>query len=205
MTLARESAYALDVIYEIVVDVGETANKCTIAPLAPRTDFRLFPVHGEGALGPLSAPILLHHEGQCLTTLASLPRPIPALASVDCVWRRLPRLLERIGWVGEKKPILAKIPDGFKTVYPRVGSSRTDPGGGLATIEAIFIASAILGRYDATLLSHYYFAQPFIDLNTRRFLELGIQEVLTPGQLPATPPRARDSLARRRNRGRLGK
>jgi hypothetical protein len=37
-------------IYEIILDAGETANKCTIAPLAHRPDFRLFPVFGEGPL-----------------------------------------------------------------------------------------------------------------------------------------------------------
>jgi len=188
------------VIYEIIVDAGETANKCTILPLAARNDFRLFRVHGEGPLGPLTAPLLLHHEGQCLSELRG--GGISTVASVDCVWRRLPRLLARIEW--SQPPRLVKIPDGFKTAYPRVGSAKTDPTGGLATIEALFIAAALLGNYDPTLLAKYYFAHRFLEINTERFLELSVNEVTRPNQLPE-PFRARDSNTRRHFRGRAGK
>lgn len=191
-------------IYEIVVDSGETPNKCTITPLAYRTDFRLFPVYGEGSLGPLCASILLHHEGQCLTTLKGAD-PVGALACIDCVWRRLPRLCERIRWKNDQPPARAKIPEGFKTVYPRVGRPNSDPDNGLATIEAIFIASAILGHWDLTLLSKYYYGRRFVEVNTDRFLELGIQPTLHSSELPVIAPRARDSLSRRRNRGRVPK
>lgn len=188
-------------IYEIVVDRGETPNKCTIAPLASRPDFRLFPVFGEGPLGPLSAPILLHHEGVCLTTLRSKTDVLPALACIDCVWRRLPFLMERTRWVDDKAPVLARIPDGFSTVYPRVGSAYSDPQGGLATIEAIFVAAAILGNYDPTLLSKYYFGRRFIETNAKRFLELGIDQVQDPDLLPLPPVPERNSMTRRKNRG----
>ena len=190
-------------IYEIVVDTGETPNKCTIAPLAYRGDFRLFPVFGEGRLGPLSSPILLHHEGECLNELKLAN--VSGLASVDCVWRRVSRLVSRIDWTNGLPPILAKIPPGFKTVYPRVGRPDTDPTGGLATIEAIFIAAAMLGCWDASLLSHYYFGRLFILENTERFLELGITEAGQPDKFPRAVPRARDSNSRRRNRGRIPK
>jgi pre-rRNA-processing protein TSR3 len=192
-------------IYEIIVDIGETPNKCTIAPLKFRPDFRLFPVFGEGPLGPLSAPLLLHHEGECLTQWGATREPVPALASVDCVWRRLPKLMGRIHWINKKAPVLARIPPGFKTVYPRVGRPNADPENGLATIEAIFVASAILGRWDPTLLSKYYFGRRFIEENAPRFLELGISPVVPPDLFPMEMARTRDSLTRRRNRGRLPK
>lgn len=68
--------------YEIVLDHGETMNKCTVTPLRDRSDFRFFPVFGEGRVGPLSAPLLLHHEGECLTMLRDrFPTP-PDLACV---------------------------------------------------------------------------------------------------------------------------
>lgn len=190
-------------IYEIIVDSGETANKCTIAPLASRTDFHLFRVKGDGPLGPLSAPVLLHHEGQCLTTLRETVSPVPALASVDCVWRRLPKLLNRIEWKDGKQPALAKIPEGFRTVYPRVGANGTDPQGGLATIEALFVAAALLGNYDPTLLSQYHFARRFIELNVSRFFELGVES--NPEAFPLVPSPARNAMSRRQNRGRAGK
>lgn len=188
--------------YEIIVDSGETPNKCTIAPLSDRPDFHLFPVFGEGKLGPLSAPILLHHEGVCLSSLSRHAKPVAALASIDCVWRRLPRILGRIQWANQT-PVLARIPTGFKTAYPRVGQPNRDPTGGLATIEAIFIAAAFFGRWDPTLLSKYYFAHRFIRFNEQRFLDLGIRPTICLEEFSRPVPRARDSYSRRRERGRL--
>lgn len=185
-------------LYEIILDIGETGNKCTIAPLAGREDFRLFPVLGEeGPLGPLSAPVLLHHEGECLTRLP--PQATPALASIDCIWRRLPKLLDRVVWAAP--PVLAKIPPGFVTAYPRVG--RDDPNGGLATIEALFTAAALLGNWDPTLFSQYYFGRRYVELNAERFCELGVKEAGQPELWPKPVLPARDAWSRRRNRGRL--
>jgi hypothetical protein len=128
---------------------------------------------------------------------------VTALASVDCVWRRLPNLVRRISWQDGKAPVLAKIPPGFRTAYPRVGAHLPDPEGGLATIEAIFIASALLGRWDVSLLSRYYFGRRFIERNVERFLELGISEAGKPEHLPSGPSLERNALSRRRNRGRM--
>lgn len=187
--------------YEIVVDSGETANKCTIAPLSYRKDFSLIPVFGEGPLGPLTAPLLLHHEGECLTKLKPFLVEVSALACIDSVWRRLPKILPRLAWEKEKA-VLVKIPDGFQTAYPRVGLPHQDPSGGLATIEALFIAASLLGNWDVSLLSHYFFSQKFVALNTARFLELGVSQAAIPELLPGSPLHVRNALSRRRNRGR---
>jgi len=184
-------------LYEVILDTGETPNKCTIAPLAHRPDFRLFPVKGGGVLGPLISPVLLHHQGRCLTELRNTLGPISGIATVDCVWRRLDDLIGRIK--GEL-PILARIPDGFVTAYPRRSVNNTDPTGGLATIEAIFVAAALLGNWDVSLLSEYYFGRRFVELNSDRFLELGLHQAANPGALPILTPRARNSQQRRRDR-----
>lgn len=188
--------------YEIIVDAKETPNKCTIAPLAARVDFRLFPVFGEGPIGPLSAPILLHHEGECLLTLRPQFPKASAIAGVDSVWRRLPKITGRIAWEGNRAPRLARIPGGFRTVYPRVGQPKHDPDGGLATIEALFIGAALLGNWDPTLLERYYFGRKFVEVNATRFLELGLAQAADPAQWPVPLPPARDSYTRRLNRGR---
>ncbi len=187
--------------YEIVMDHGETGNKCTIAPLRGRPDFRFFRVHGERPLGPLSAPILLHHEGECLTQV-DLTKPVQSLASIDCVWRRLPTIQRRLSWI-EAPAKLAKLPEGFVTVYPRVGQYLPDPEGGLATIEALFIAAALLGKWDVTLLAHYYFARAFIERNAKRFVELGVQAAADQMLWPPEKPLVRTSLSRRINRGQI--
>lgn len=195
--------------YEIILDSQETANKCTIAPLIHRPDFHVFRVRGATTLGPLHAPILLHHQGQCLTKIRDslqgdlangLGSTIQGIASIDCVWRRLDPLIHRITG---KIPQFARIPDGFETAYPRRSSKNTDPDGGLATIEAIFVASAILGNWDSTLFSEYYFGRKFIALNALRFQELGVDEAGLPHTLPPLPNRPRNSLQRRLDRGRV--
>ena len=184
--------------YEVILDSGETANKCTIAPLSYRSDFHLFRVKGAGAFGPFRSSILLHHEGECLTRIRKSFGEVQGIASIDCVWRRLDVLISR---VAGKLPTLARIPDGFVTAYPRHSARNTDPTAGLATIEAIFVASAMLGNWDATLFSEYYFGRKFLELNQRRFLELDVHQAADQDAFPELPQRPRHSLQRRRDRG----
>jgi len=191
-------------IYEIVMDAGETANKCTIAPLSDRADFKIIRVKGEGPIGPLSAPLLLHHEGQCLSELRTRFSEVSALASIDCVWRRLAPIQARLVWTSGL-PVLVRIPAGFQTVYPRVSAKHTDPDGGLATIEAIFVAAALLGKWDLTLLSKYYFGRAFIEKNAARFMELGVYQPVSESAFAAMVDTHRTSLTRRQNRGRIPK
>ena len=66
-------------------------------------------------------------------------------------------------------PELVGIPDGFVTAYPRRNKKDLDPDQGLATIEALFIAAALLGRWDQSLLAHYHFGADFLAKNRRAF------------------------------------
>ena len=185
-------------LYEVVLDTGETPNKCTIAPLSQRSDFSLFRVKGNAPLGPLLSPILLHPEGECLTSLRNSLGPIQGIASIDCVWRRLNVLLPRIEG---RLPTLARIPNGFETAYPRHNKRNLDPTEGLATIEAIFVAAALVGNWDASLLSDYHFGRKFVELNRDLFLELGVAQAGIPDALPVWTRRPKHSLQRRQDRG----
>ncbi len=184
--------------YEVVIEKSETPNKCTIAPLSNRHDFKLIEIKGPGVFGPLKANVLLHHEGKCLTSFADSKNAIQGIAAIDCVWRRLDQHMTRLTGV---LPELARIPEGFVTAYPRKSFHDLDPTDGLATIEAIFIASAMLGNWDVSLLSEYYFGSEFIKLNEKRFCELGLLQVLDKDSLPNFN-RQRNSQQRRRDRGR---
>jgi ribosome biogenesis protein Tsr3 len=186
----------MGMFYEVILDSGETANKCTIAPLSDRPDFRMFHVRAGAVLGPLRSPLLLHPDGECLTAFAN--SKASGVAAIDCVWRRLEPLLARIE--GEV-PKLARIPAGFETAYPRKSKWNVDPASGLATIEAIFIASAILGSWDLTLLSRYAFAAEFLSRNRERFVSLGVASAALE-QLPPRRERARNALQRKLDRGR---
>lgn len=161
--------------FEILVDRSETVAKCTILPLAYRPDFDIVRFPRGKPLPPLKGDLLLHHEGESLATLA--PKlAVPGerqllLSSVDCVWKRLPLIL---GWIERPWPTLARIPDGFVTAYPRKNKQNLDPEGGLATIEALFIAAAFLGHWDETLLKEYHFGPAFLADNRAVFARYGV-------------------------------
>ena len=54
---------------------------------------------------------------------------------------------------------------GYRTAYPRVSKQGTDPGNGLATVEALYIAYRVFGRETAGLLAHYRWAGEFLQVN----------------------------------------
>jgi pre-rRNA-processing protein TSR3 len=76
--------------------------------------------------------------------------------------------------VAKPLPKLVRIPDGFVTAYPRRNKEGNDPGEGLATIEALFIAAAFLGFWDETLLEKYYFKDAFLKENEALWKKYGL-------------------------------
>lgn len=80
------------------------------------------------------------------------------LLLLDSTWRWLPRLRECV--VGA--PIARSIPAGVATAYPRTSKVYDDPAQGLASIEALYLARALLGDRDPTLLAGYHWAAPFL-------------------------------------------
>ena len=57
---------------------------------------------------------------------------------------------------------------GYRTAYPRVSKRGTDPGNGLASVEALFVAYFVLGRPTDGLLDHYRWAEEFLSQNNLR-------------------------------------
>lgn len=185
--------------YEIIVDHGETANKCTIMPLQYRRDFRLLLGRVKG---PFTANILLHHDGLPLDQFLKESQSISTVGVIDCVWRRLDPILE---YLEKPLPSLVRIPDEFKTAYPRRSRIDFDPSAGLATIEAIFIAAAFLGHWDETLLREYFFADAFLSMNDAVFRTYDIHPPAERSHSLFSPLRPRNSHQRRIGRGRAGK
>ena len=62
-------------------------------------------------------------------------------------------------------PVRRSIPGGIETAYPRKSKTFPDPEAGLASVEALFVASVVLGEEDATLLAGYPFAAAFLERN----------------------------------------
>lgn len=79
------------------------------------------------------------------------------LLLLDATWRLLPSLLQGI----QGKPLTRKLPP-CQTAYPRVSKISADPMGGLASVEALYLACRLLGRDDPSLLDHYHWREPFL-------------------------------------------
>lgn len=183
--------------FEIIVDHGETANKCTIMPLAYREDFC---IRTGTVTGALRADVLLHPEGISLHLIDGVQRAVERVGAIDCVWRRLDPILDRLD---KPLPEFVSIPPGFVTAYPRRSKKDFDPTEGLATIEALFIAAAFVGRWDETLLQEYYFAERFLEANDAVFRGYGLAPPPRLGPI-FKPTHPKHSHQRRLARGRAG-
>lgn len=145
--------------FEILMDAKENPRKCTILPLKHRSDFNIRYFRGGRTIEPFFAQALLHIDGEDLSKISSR---ITSLALIDCNWKHVEPTLQR---VQRPLPQLVRIPEGFQTAYPRRNKMGNDPEAGLATIEALFIASAFLGFWDETLFEKYYFKEDFLEKN----------------------------------------
>ncbi|HEB51889.1 MAG TPA: hypothetical protein ENI87_01410 [bacterium] len=85
------------------------------------------------------------------------------LLLLDSTWRWLPQLQQCV--VGQ--PLRRSIPGGLRTAYPRVSKLFADPTGGLASIEALYVARKLLGDDDPTLLDGYHWQQEFLAIVAR--------------------------------------
>ena len=155
--------------FQVLVDRSERVNKCTILPLAGHKDLDIVRYNRGQPLAALTGQLLLHPEGLSLDAWRGATDQGPAvvsLSAVDCTWKRLHTVLS---FIAKPLPTLVGIPQGFVTAYPRRNKLDKDPDAGLATIEAVFIAAALLGHWDLTLLSRYAFAAEFLRLNKATF------------------------------------
>src|SRR3990167_7343208 len=154
-----------DISFEVLMDRRENKKQCTVYPLRNRPDFSLrYFDSGKEALPAFSSDILLHVDGDPFDSFCSGTAEAHKIATIDCTWKRLAPVLNR---VSAPLPKLVKIPDVFVTAYPRRSKNPgQDPEGGLATIEALFIASAFLGEWDETLLGEFHFKNQFLELNS---------------------------------------
>jgi pre-rRNA-processing protein TSR3 len=139
----------------ILRDPRESAKKCSLTPLrgAAGVRFLSWRVDRRFAVG---RRVLLHPEGEEITA-ADAGKP---LLLVDCAWRRLPTLLASVD--GELEP--RRLP-ALATAYPRKSKLFEDPERGLASIEALYAALALLGDPRPEMLASYRWADEFLALN----------------------------------------
>lgn len=92
---------------------------------------------------------------QCARYATFARRPLLLL---DATWRRLPSMAECV--VGN--PLRRSLPSDLATAYPRRNQEGLDPDGGLASVEALYAALAILGHSEPALLDHYRWNEEFL-------------------------------------------
>jgi pre-rRNA-processing protein TSR3 len=138
----------------IVRHPKENPRKCSVYPLRDRGDivFVGYPVRSRP---DLSGYVRLAAEGPPLSAGDSSR----GILLLDGSWR----------WAGAMERDFADVPprslSGWQTAYPRVSKLGTDPGNGLASIEALFLAYHLLGRPTEGLLDHYRWAAEFLRAN----------------------------------------
>lgn len=80
------------------------------------------------------------------------------LLLLDSTWR----LLGELRGCVTGATIRRSIPGAVKTAYPRTSRYYEDPDGGLASIEALYVALQVLGYHDPTLLNGYHWKDEFL-------------------------------------------
>ena len=139
----------------IVHDPREPAKKCSLTPLRGMAGVRFVPVRG-GQRVDAGRRIWLHPDGE---ELGPADRGIGLLV-IDCTWRRVSKLAARI----DGELLRRRLPH-LVTAYPRRSKLIPDPEHGLASIEALFAAIALLHGPRPELLAHYHWAEEFLAAN----------------------------------------
>jgi pre-rRNA-processing protein TSR3 len=129
----------------------ERKDRCTIWPLRNHPALRIVNYPCRELPCPANA-ILLHPEGIPLSDADSC-RPLIIL---DGSWRHAASMATHYGRVERRS-----LP-GVATAYPRSSRLGTDPEGGLASVEALYVAHWITGRSTAGLLAYYKQAGEFL-------------------------------------------
>lgn len=144
---------ALDVL--ILRDPRESAKKCSLTPLRGAQGVRFVNYDPERRVDA-GRRILLSPEGEMLSERdCGL-----GLFVIDCAWRRVPTLLKTV----DGELVARRLPP-LVTAYPRKSIIFDDPGEGLASIEALYAALALLGEVHPELLASYHWAGDFLAAN----------------------------------------
>jgi pre-rRNA-processing protein TSR3 len=144
---------ALDVL--ILRDPRESAKKCSLTPLRGRAGIRFVSYARDRRLDA-TGRVLLHPDGEEIGA-ADRGR---GLLLLDCAWRRLPDLLATV----DGAPSMRRLPR-LETAYPRRSRLFQDPAQGLASVEALYAALALLGDPHDEILAGYPWAEAFLAAN----------------------------------------
>jgi len=139
----------------ILRDPRESVAKCSLTPLRGLEGIRFVSYYPDRRL-EAAGRILLHPDGDELT---EADRGADLLL-IDCAWRRVDTLLRTVDGDLRRR----RLPP-LRTAYPRRSKAYDDPPTGLASVEALYAAFAILGDPRPDLLEGYPWGEEFLRLN----------------------------------------
>jgi len=139
----------------IVHDTREPAKKCSVAPLRGMEGVQFVTLSGQGHVD-VGRRIWLHPDGD---ELSVADRGL-GLLLIDCTWHRVAKLSKRI----DGDLVKRRLPH-LVTAYPRRSKLGRDPEHGLASVEALYAATALLGDPRPELLATYRWADAFLEAN----------------------------------------
>jgi len=137
----------------VIRHAKERISKCSLRHLHDRPEMTFYKCK-PGFRFDATDFTLLAIDAPPLST-ADAGRPLLLL---DSTWRWLPQLLQCVH--GEAVP--RSIPGNIATSYPRTSQVYEDPTGGLASVEALYVARKILGDDDESLLDGYHWKSGFL-------------------------------------------
>jgi pre-rRNA-processing protein TSR3 len=139
----------------------ENLKKCSLRGLEARRDC-LFLTYPKDALPPLEGYLLLALDGPVLSQ-QDAPH---GLLLIDGTWRHAETILRSLPSGLPRR----SLPHALLTAYPRRQLDCADPQRGLASVEALFAAYALMGRETRGLLDRYYWKERFLLQNRAQFI-----------------------------------
>ena len=132
----------------------ERRSKCSLTALEEREDITFYKANQGWSFDVTGFTVLALNAPEL--SVADAGRPLLLL---DSTWRLLPQLQTHLYGCAVSRTLPA-----VDTAYPRVSKLTKDPFGGLASIEALYLAKLVLGERDDSLLESYYWREEFWDI-----------------------------------------
>ena len=157
----------------IVQDYKENRRKCTLTPLEGRRDCTFARLRHPSKCRRGAAEEQVELRGGILLDVSGPPlQPLDRellehgpVILLDATWARLPAVVRRLRHRDGERLERRSLPAGFVTAYPRISKLFEDPQAGLASIEALYCASVILGAPCPDLLDGYRWRSEFLESN----------------------------------------
>ena len=131
----------------------ERRSKCSLTALEEREDITFYKANQGWSFDVTGFTVLALNAPELSVGDAGRP-----LLLLDSTWRLLPQLQACL----YGSAVIRTLP-AVDTAYPRVSKLTKDPLGGLASIEALYLAKLVLGERDDSLLESYYWRDEFWD------------------------------------------